>query len=93
MTPELLQFLGLVLNTSGAIGLAFFNWPQPQLEGGVSLAFEDNTPFEGTTAGEYRTRVESRRLDYKRRSGIAVAVFILGFVLQAIGQWIILNRG
>lgn len=87
LDPHTITIIGLLVEVIGVGIIWRFGWPQPQLEGGVSLALEDLTPVEGgKTAGEVRDEVERRRATYSNRSRFGFAVLVFGLLLQAGAQ-------
>lgn len=77
--------MGLTLNIVG-VGLAFFvGFPQPSHEEGVALGLEPATPLpSGETVAQRNNRVRRRKRLYIGLSHGALALVLIGFLLQLV---------
>lgn len=86
---KVLAIVGLVLNLAGVALLFKFGFPQPQFDEGVSLELEDGTVFDdGTSVRGYTERARITKRRYRRRSGLALLLIMIGVVMQ-VGATII----
>lgn len=85
ISATVLNTLGLVLNIIGVVLVFFFGFPQPTHEEGVSLGLELGTPLaSGETVAEYNATVKARKSRYLFWSRFALALILMGFVLQLV---------
>ena len=86
---KILNSIGLLL---GLVGVTFiFIWgpPQPNLEEGISICLEDNTPIDdsGKTAKDHDNEIKKKRERHKLMSKIGLLLVFLGFLFQFIATW------
>jgi hypothetical protein len=90
ISSRILNTIGLVLGIIGVIIVFVWGPPQPQLDPGVSIGLEDNTPIDktGKTVREYNQEVEVRRKEYSHMSQIGLVLVMVGFAFQLWATWV-----
>ncbi len=89
MFSQIVTSFGLVLDIIGAGILFFYASPQPSFEEGVAIGLEDNNVLvDGKTVAQHNEEVRVQKIQYVNISKLALALLILGFVFQLIGNWI-----
>jgi hypothetical protein len=88
INQQLLNSIGLALGMIG-VGIIFkFGPPQPNLEPGVGVGLEDQTPLpDGSTVAEHDREIEKlrRRHLFWSRTGLGLVFF--GFTFQLWATW------
>ena len=88
-TQQCLNSIGLILGMIGVGIIFFYGPPQPNLEEGVAIVVEDNTPLaDGRTAAEHDRDVEQLRGRHSLLSKCGLALIFFGFFFQLSGTWI-----
>lgn len=90
MIAKCLTITGLLFDIAGVALVWWFAFPQPNLEPGVAIEVEDDTPVgpNGETAKGMNGRTEAKRKKYKTVSTIGLALIVAGFALQLVAQLI-----
>jgi len=84
-----LNSIGLILGMIGVGIIFFYGPPQPNLEEGVAIVVEDNTPLaDGRTAAEHDRDVQQLRSRHSLLSKFGLALIFVGFAFQLTGTWI-----
>lgn len=80
--------LGLILNMAGAALAMYFGFPQRSHEEGVAIVLEPATPLRsGITAAQHDARVRLVRRVYVAMSHVALALMIIGALLQLVDTY------
>jgi len=83
MTAVILNQVGLVFGILGVVVIFVWGPPVPNLEEGISLGLEDETPLSGgQTVPGHNKQVRRRRKKHRILSGLGLALLGLGFVCQ-----------
>ena len=86
---KILNTIGLILGLVGVVLIFIWGPPQPQLDEGVNLGLEDNTPIDesGKTVREYNEEVKNKRRRHKIMSSIGLGLIFFGFGFQLWATW------
>lgn len=85
----LLNSIGILLALGGGSVLFWYGFPQPDFSTGCGILAEDNTPMgDGRTAKEHGEDAKRLEAKYKFRSVSAMALIVLGGVVQLIAAWL-----
>ena len=81
---KILNIIGLILGIIGVTLIFIWGPPQPQLEKGIGIGLEDNTPIDdsGKTVRQYNEEINNKRKCYKIMSKVGLFLVFLGFVFQ-----------
>ena len=90
MPNQIINTIGLLLNTAGIVFLFFYGPPQPTFEEGVNLGLENaNLLAEGRTVAYHNTNVRKLKIRHEIFSRVALLLIFVGFVLQLWATWLI----
>jgi hypothetical protein len=86
---KILNTIGLVLGLVGVIMIFIWGPPQPQLDEGIGLGLEDNTPIDdsGKTVREFNEEVRIKRRRHNLMSRVGLGLIFFGFIFQLWGTW------
>jgi len=86
---KILNSLGLILGLIGVMFIFFWGPPQPNLEIGIGIGLEDNTPIDksGKTVKEHNDETKTKRKFYNKMSRLGLAFIFIGFLIQLISTW------
>ena len=86
---KVLNTVGLILGLIGVVIIFIWGPPQPQLEEGVGLGLEDNTPMgqSGKTVGKFNKEIRNRRKRFNIMSRIGMGFIFFGFLIQLWATW------
>ena len=86
---KLLNTIGLLLGLVGVILIFIWGPPQPQLEEGIGIGLEDNTPIDenGKTVKQFNGETKNRRRRHNLLSRVGLGLIFIRFIFQLWGTW------
>jgi hypothetical protein len=86
---KILNTIGLVFGLVGVIIIFIWGPPQPQLDEGIGLGLEDNTPIDesGKTVREHNVEVRIKRRQHNLMSRVGLGLIFFGFIFQLWATW------
>jgi hypothetical protein len=81
---KVINSIGLILGTIGVLLIFIWGPPQPNLNKGIGLGLEDNTPIDsnGKTVKEHNNEIEIKRKKHYFLSRLGLASIFFGFLFQ-----------
>jgi len=87
-TAQLLNSMGLVFAMIGVVIIFIYAPPQPNLETGVAIGLEDNTPLsDGQTVAQHNEHTRRLRARHSFMSKAGLICVFLGFAFQLGATW------
>ncbi len=89
VTPQVLNTVGLSIGIIGVLFIFIWGLPQPNLESGISLGLEDNTPIDetGRTVADHNRETDARRKRNLVMSRVGLGLVLIGFACQIWATW------
>jgi len=89
VTPQVLNTVGLSIGIIGVLFIFIWGPPQPNLESGISLGLEDNTPIDetGRTVADHNRETDARRKRNLVMSRVGLGLVLIGFACQIWATW------